>query len=400
MRANAESAPERRKYLLIKALRAFSETTAHLWSGALARFSFFLDMVWSSVTSWIISLPNAPTTVAARPTSPPLPLNLPTDVLTWQELVNFLQPLLSLLLAPPFTAAAVGVGVAGPSSAGIVGQRAEETVYSTVGLSFLESFIAHQEPHLRKLMREFNNQNNLRSRNKLFAKILSILKDSLSLPYGTYSRVCELVGESRVNISNWLVRYRSTISVVQGATGSAPAQVPAPQMAAPTAPASIFAPQPVTTPAITLPAQIATPVTTQTISVRSPQVVARRLIVQRRVTPLATTVTSVPARQAPVFFPATTTAASPAHSVAQTAAPVFTAPAMPSTSAAAQLAPVVPPFSPSVSETSLEALLDLQPAPVSEPLAPVAPAQAPSASDPFDLNMAMDVDEMFSLFDE
>ncbi|MGL4735368.1 MAG: hypothetical protein ACRCWB_09870 [Enterovibrio sp.] len=73
---------------------------------------------------------------------------------------------------------------------------------------------------------------------------------------------------------------------------------------------------------------------------------------------------------------------------------------MPSTSAAAQLAPVVPPFSPSVSETSLEALLDLQPAPVSEPLAPVAPAQAPSASDPFDLNMAMDVDEMFSLFDE
>ncbi|MGL6176221.1 MAG: hypothetical protein ACRC1U_04410, partial [Vibrionaceae bacterium] len=62
LRVNNEQDPENRKFLLVKALRAFNEG-ARLWHSALNIFCFLLDASFHSVASWQISLPSMNTVV-------------------------------------------------------------------------------------------------------------------------------------------------------------------------------------------------------------------------------------------------------------------------------------------------------------------------------------------------
>ncbi|MGL4826321.1 MAG: hypothetical protein ACRC24_02370 [Vibrionaceae bacterium] len=388
---NNEQNPARRAAFIIKAARAF-ESEGVLLRGTLTRLSELLGIQLNSVAVWQrmhsqdtnATSASSTATTSGGATASTMRLQMPMDMFSWTELLAAIQTCLS---SPQVTALSQEQTRSGAGAA---------QSDLTAGLSFTAAFINQQDEKLQTLMGDFNKATNLRDRCTFFARVICVLQDDGRLLHGTYERLSGLLAVQRRGTRNWIRGFQQTRGGQGRALGAAGANVLNLTQTLINAikmrlqlishvPIAAVLPVPILTTAAVQP-------TTASAVLSAPLTFS--------------TLISVPARQTPVFFPATTTAAPPAHSVAQTAAPVFTAPATPSTSAA-QLAPVVPPFSPNISETSLEALLDLQPAPVSEPPAPVAPAPAPvapapapSASDPFDLNMAMNEDEMFSLFDE
>ncbi|MGL5336653.1 MAG: hypothetical protein ACRC9R_11040, partial [Enterovibrio sp.] len=104
LRVNEAREPERRRTLLVRAMRAFSETAA-FWSGMLGGFCFLLGVNIIALSSWLTTLPSVPTAanrVAGRPLSEtamsePLSLKLPMDVLSLPEMLRFLQSHLATL---------------------------------------------------------------------------------------------------------------------------------------------------------------------------------------------------------------------------------------------------------------------------------------------------------------
>ncbi|MGL5335936.1 MAG: hypothetical protein ACRC9R_07290, partial [Enterovibrio sp.] len=184
-------------------------------------------------------------------------------------------------------------------------------------LTFSEEFIRRQDPILRGLLRDFNRAL-LDERCKTFAKAICILKEN-SLPHGTYSQLCDLLGVRKAGISNWHYEYKKRLlKQGQRMAGLQPAAVP-------------FA-----TPAITTAAKPAA----QMLAPAPPQATAAPML--QAIATTSTAPSSIPAAiaQMPLTLPAATSA-----SVTRpAAAPVFAMPATPSTSAATQLAPIVPPF--------------------------------------------------------
>ncbi|MGL5407465.1 MAG: hypothetical protein ACRDAP_01820, partial [Shewanella sp.] len=122
-RINNETQESRRKFLLVKALRAFNETTG-LWSGALTAFGFLLGMNATNVNCWVNSLPSMETTTAGAvdPLSDaefrmPLTLRLPVDVLSLPEMLRFLSRQISLVRSPSVaTSSGLGAATASTSS--------------------------------------------------------------------------------------------------------------------------------------------------------------------------------------------------------------------------------------------------------------------------------------------
>ncbi|MGL5250608.1 MAG: hypothetical protein ACRC7P_05930, partial [Enterovibrio sp.] len=198
LRVNEEHNLERRRYLLIKALRAFNETI-FIWGGVLAELGFFLGAPWGSVASWNRSRPQTPTAVARGASSDAeLTLHLPIDVLRWPEVLRVL-----LYCIPELSSSQTAAGTS----------AAPEPRPSTACLSFSSDFIARQSIELQTLIIEFHGETTVHSRNQLFAKIICVLvmDEGVVRPPDTYPRICDLLGVSRANTTNWLVRYRGTV---------------------------------------------------------------------------------------------------------------------------------------------------------------------------------------------
>ncbi|MGL5335042.1 MAG: hypothetical protein ACRC9R_02695, partial [Enterovibrio sp.] len=310
LRVNDEQNSERRRFLLVKVLRAFSESSL-LWEGVLNSICALLNIELRRVNSWSVSMPDIPTVPArgtpraadGAPTR--FDLRMPVDVMSLEEVIWFLQSHLREVLhlnQAPYTIRAT---------------PAQEPLM--MRLTFSEEFIQRQDPILRRLLRDFNRAL-LDERCKTFAKAICILKES-TLPHGTYSQLCDLLGVRKAGISNWHYEYKKRLlkqGQAQRMAGLQPAAVP-------------FAAPAVTT-AATPAAQMLAPAPPQTTAAPMLQAIATT----------STAPSSIPAATAQM--PLTLPAATSASVTRSAAAPVFATPATPSTSAAAQLAPVVPPF--------------------------------------------------------
>ncbi|MGL6175812.1 MAG: hypothetical protein ACRC1U_02270, partial [Vibrionaceae bacterium] len=217
LRVNAEGVPERRAYLLVKALRAYNELST-LWPGALTSFCFLLGICYNSVLSWQSSLPSMSTVAPwGAPAGAPLTVRLPVDSLTWPELLRFLQEHVSLQQTPdlvsgqagaaeqsPFPAVLtvptvqVGAGAAGPTP------RA-----SMAGYSFAQKAIDQcaRIPELSDMMRCFNQERDETKRNTLFVRIICVLKGIQTLPPNIVAHLCNSFGVTNMSISSWYLRY-------------------------------------------------------------------------------------------------------------------------------------------------------------------------------------------------
>ncbi|MGL5335442.1 MAG: hypothetical protein ACRC9R_04770, partial [Enterovibrio sp.] len=247
----------------------------------------------------------APRQASAQAAAAPLTLHFPIEVLSWPELLRFLQEYFSMQNRPTSAATAAASLPIGNSAAGLIFQRA---------------FIEQQSPILVRTMTNFNNERDPATCNLLFAKIICALKDRYELPEGTFSHVCKWLGLNRASVSSW---FSNLIRREQARRMSQPQmRVLAPQMLA--VQTGVQGP-----PALRLPASLALmPAATATTSTATAPIFTAPV----PVTSASTTATAAPAQMpAPV---ATQT----------TAAPVFIAPATPGTSTATQLAPVLPPF--------------------------------------------------------
>ncbi|MGL5335305.1 MAG: hypothetical protein ACRC9R_04025 [Enterovibrio sp.] len=323
LRVNEAREPERRRALLVRAIRAFSETAA-FWSGMLGGFCFLLGVNIIALSSWLTTLPSVPTAanrVAGRPLSEtamsePLSLKLPMDVLSLPEMLRFLQSHLATLqgMPQPFYQIATDDESAGAAASRELLMR----------ITFDDAVINSSPSLIARQMKDFNKSAVLEERGKFLARIVCVLRDMFELPAGIFSRVCELLGTTTHSVSSWYRHNR--------ARGNAPPSARAVRQGRPRV----------------IPVAATSTVTTATVSQsRQAAPVAARPLAQQGVatTSTATAPSALPAatQQAPQLLPAAATAAAVAQGK-KPAAPVFTAPAIPSTSTAAALAPIVPPF--------------------------------------------------------
>ncbi|MGL5407403.1 MAG: hypothetical protein ACRDAP_01490, partial [Shewanella sp.] len=428
----------RRRYMLVKAMRAFNEAFV-LWYRALATFGIVLDLAYSAVTSWVVTLPSLPTAAARRANgdidtemSSPLSLFLPIDLLNWPEMVRFLKPIVGLQINEPLSAA-------GASPSPLI-----------MRLAFTHNFSEQQDARLSRLVQSFNNEPDEPKRNRIFVKIIYLLKDVVALPADTAPRVAELLGIANRGVLQWLYSTRApldtdqeqnaadpesgqqsgarrrarrvatsssrtaaTSTVVRPATtvtSTMQAGVTVPALSQQTSTRRTCAPR--ATPSLSVSA-VATstavrPVTATTAVLQTtmsaqvhqaPQIIRPPASLVRSPAPLLTapptTATSavmgsVTTRQAPLFGPmpavppvaisiaAVSSAQRGTHSPVF---PVFTTPA-PSSVSTTQLAPVVPPFN--APDPSLEGLFE--------------PAFVQSLTEG-SLDIDMDLEEMLEFFD-
>ncbi|MGL5335978.1 MAG: hypothetical protein ACRC9R_07525, partial [Enterovibrio sp.] len=216
LRINEATDLSRRAFLLVKAMRAFSEK-ALLWQGELISFALLLGLNYHSVSSWTQTRPNKPTAAnraalkvhAATSTPAPLSLYLSIDILNWSELVRFFQENIYLQCRP--------------SSQERI--RNAAATPSAEGLFFDAGFIQQQEASLVELMLNFDRERACKTRNTLFAKIICVLKDVYYLPSGTFIHVCNLLKVPRSTVSGWYGKYmqtRSSANVAHFAPASRP----------------------------------------------------------------------------------------------------------------------------------------------------------------------------------
>ncbi|MGL5249636.1 MAG: hypothetical protein ACRC7P_00945 [Enterovibrio sp.] len=350
LRVNNELNRERRTYLLIRAMRAFSEMNV-VESSTVATLGELLDLNSRYVPPWFSTLP-AISTVVARggADSEPLSIRLPIDLLKWPELVRFLRAHIPLQ-----GSAETGAGAA--------------SIPSTMGLTFDPSFISQQHPELGKEIAKFHSAQTSPRRNIFFAHIICALKDSppQSLPLGTFFHVCRLLGVDRPSVSNWYTKYKNRTSASQSVvTTPAPTLVPRTLVlhAATRASSSRSIPSASVTSAPAAPNLALRPIAAPVFT-RTPTLLAMLTPTATQVAPTflqqSATASTTPsltlaavARPAALTFPSPTAATSAAPSVVQApASPAFTAPTSSSASAAGQLVPALPPFTVSVPPQSL-----------------------------------------------
>ncbi|MGL6176411.1 MAG: hypothetical protein ACRC1U_05385, partial [Vibrionaceae bacterium] len=70
---------------------------------------------------------------------------------------------------------------------------------------------------LRELIQSFHTKKRARDRNRLFTRIICVLKDSCRLPCGVLSRVCLLLGEESKAASTWYAIYNKNIEARRAA---------------------------------------------------------------------------------------------------------------------------------------------------------------------------------------
>ncbi|MGL5250667.1 MAG: hypothetical protein ACRC7P_06240, partial [Enterovibrio sp.] len=234
-------------------------------------------------------------------------------------MVRFLQDRIHLQSTPSSasaTAQNVNLEVAAPQA-----EAEAAPSYSTMGISFIDSFITKQEQELQRMMHNFNHEKDEVKRHRLFAKIVGVFQEEEWMPHGFYLRVCEILSVPVRTIANWLSKYKTRQRSAAQQAGDAHAPALMPQGA-----------ESSTTPSLTL-AAVASP--------------------------------------SPLTFPVPAATTSAAPSIVQApASPVFAASTAPSTSAAVQLAPVLPPFTAGASPqslgmTALDGDDDVQVAPIS-----------------------------------
>ncbi|MGL5334924.1 MAG: hypothetical protein ACRC9R_02060 [Enterovibrio sp.] len=393
-RVNGETNEDRRRLLLAKAIRAFSERVA-FWHGGLATFWFLLGLNSHSVATWAQTMPSIPTAaVRAAVTAPaPLTLYLPMEVLTWDEIVRFLQERVQLRQRPPSSAA----------------DTSTASAPSTVRFFFEDAFINLQEPSLAQLMRDFNQEAECKKRNLMFAKIISILKDDpqYQLPEGTSMHVCEWLKVNRTSVSSWAAGYRrSLIGAAQQNNQPAP-QVTAAQMLPPQTRAQRTSAPTLATPPLFMPAATSTAVRPAVTTTATLQPImyapVPRAIQQIRLMrapaplltapplPTATSTVATPAVMMPAAIVTQTPqllpmpAVLPATTSTAAALPVFATPVAATSTVTAQLAPVVQPFDPQA--MSLDELLEQG-------------APQPTATEALDINMDLDDEELLGLFED
>ncbi|MGL5335878.1 MAG: hypothetical protein ACRC9R_07000 [Enterovibrio sp.] len=309
-RVNNEKKAEVRAFLLVKALRACSESIV-LWPGALMSFGFLLGLNSNAVVSWSRSLPGCSTVVPIGASGDraalPLSVAIPVDVLSWPELVRLLQERFHLQLRGD---------TAAPSL------RTEEA--STMGLYFEQPFIDQQERGIAAQLRRFNSENDPQTRDILFARIICALKDNYSLPFGTFFQVCKWLRVQRGGISSWFSKYCKKNT-------TQPAAVPVPQSLAlqPIATASTSAAATAPLPPVAAP-QAAQALMPQAAVVRAPAPSLTPAVVTAQMQPLP-----------PPVPPAVSMAQARATAATK---PVFAGPIAGPSSAVTGLAPTLPPF--------------------------------------------------------
>ncbi|MGL5334925.1 MAG: hypothetical protein ACRC9R_02065 [Enterovibrio sp.] len=293
-RVNAETNLERKRFLLVKAMRACSECTSFS-PGLLICFGILVGLNSHTVPSWGKTLPDRPTAASISAPNEQLTLHLPVDVLDWPELVRIFREQIGLRDSLPVAAASI------------------ETAPSTMQFIFSEDFIRRQETELRDLMNQFNCEMHQHARNFKFVKIINALKDIYDLPSGIFSQTCNLLKVLSASASSWYSRYRQRIA--RRSQTAQPATATASHVRASAAPAlnrlqSLFLP--------------------------------------------ALTVGSPPS--SPLPSPPAAAAVLSEQEGTQAAAPVFATPVVTARTATAQLAPVVQPFDPQA--MSLDELLE------------------------------------------
>ncbi|MGL5291828.1 MAG: hypothetical protein ACRC9T_07890, partial [Vibrionaceae bacterium] len=193
------------------------------WDGAFTTFGFLLDINPHAVKSWQKAWQEGfPTVVdrsagadgpfSAAAMAAPLSIPLPMDLLSWPEVARFLLSRFAMQLAPEQTQAQSQTAEAS------FDQNADVTAQPLImRLSFSEDAIKKQELWVRQLMQDFNRGRVAKVRDKLFARIVCILKEALPLPFGTFSRVCELLGITSSSVSAWCGDYKIRITAAQAA---------------------------------------------------------------------------------------------------------------------------------------------------------------------------------------
>ncbi|MGL5335860.1 MAG: hypothetical protein ACRC9R_06910, partial [Enterovibrio sp.] len=346
---------------------------------------FLLNVSPSRVKSWRTTLPTAATALAREARregifssaglAAPLSIPMPVDVLDWPEIVRFLLSHFSMQLAPAAAAASPSL-------------EASASALSVPGLimrlSFTDTFISRQETELSEMLREFNTSRDEKERRKILARVVCVFKDNL--PFGIFTRVCELLGVLNSNASTWCNLYRRRVAEAQApATARPSASLTVPPALASTSPAvlqALITPQAASalmpqstassstlnvTPAVVtrqtpqiLPAQTTQPATlpvaTHAAATTAPLQTPLQTLTPRQTAPIARPAAAtsagltMPARQPP---PAAATAFAQPRMQFAAAQPVF---ATPTTSApVAQLAPIVPPFTQSAPGTTQDA---------------------------------------------
>ncbi|MGL5408388.1 MAG: hypothetical protein ACRDAP_06645, partial [Shewanella sp.] len=213
LRINEESEADWRTFLLVKALRAFCETGS-LWDGVFSAFGFLLNINPHSVKSWMKTLPVGTPTVVDRTASADGPLSatamaaslsipMPMHLLSLPEIVRFLVSRFSMQLAPP--EAQTQSQTAATNSAPNTTPAAQALI---MRLSFTNEFIHQQDPRLGALMQAFNGVQVMEERSRFLARIICVAKESL--PFGIYSRICQLLNVPTSGISGWCSDYKKT----------------------------------------------------------------------------------------------------------------------------------------------------------------------------------------------
>ncbi|MGL5410903.1 MAG: hypothetical protein ACRDAP_19685, partial [Shewanella sp.] len=347
-RVNRESDCVHRAFLLVKAIRAFSDTVV-LWPGAAVSFGLLLGLNSYTVLSWTRSLPDIPTAVPITEHNntalQPLSVRLPIDVLSWPEIMRFLQEKLSLQCNRS--------SAAEPSTKAEQNAAAEPNVTtpSVMNFTFETNFIAQQEQGIAEQMQTFNSENDEDMRDIFFARIICALKDDYQLPFGTFFHVCKWLNVSRGNVSSWYSKYQKRITQDHQPTAAMPIF--------PAQPMTNLVLQPMAMPATSF---VITPAGTTNRPERTPppQVAGAQIPHTNEMTTSAPSLVSaaiarqeqsVPLQQAPLVHERDAAATKPVLAVPTTA----------SSSVTTNLNPTFPPFMQGTPEDETEENQDAQP---------------------------------------